>query len=80
MHEEGCTSPQMAARTLEDITAERARTEGEFVWIWDFGIDNIADLLRYLDASNVTVQEFLQFNLYKKNVDKVPWLKELEKQ
>ncbi len=69
----GCEGPQISAEALEEVLDDG--------WNWeDVGIDNIADLLRYIEASNITVQQFMQLNLYAKNVDKVAWLKELEKQ
>ena len=44
---------------------------------WDLGIDNVPDLLAFLESTGTTVEEFKQLPVYKLNVDKLPWLKEL---
>ena len=43
---------------------------------WDLPTDK-AEFLAYLKASGTTVENFKQLPVYRWNLDKVPWLKEL---
>ena len=44
---------------------------------WDLDIDNIDDLKAYLKRNNTSITSFKLLPVYKMNVDKIPWLKEL---
>lgn len=43
-------------------------------WIYP---DNLGDLRKYLEANNISVEEFKQTMRYKANVEGRPWLREL---
>ncbi|MGI8922747.1 MAG: hypothetical protein ACR2HJ_01690 [Fimbriimonadales bacterium] len=42
---------------------------------WDLGIDNGADLDKFL-AGNSSPEQFMELPVFRWNVDKLPWLKE----
>ena len=44
---------------------------------WDLQIENKTDLLEYLKAMGMTVEQFKKLPVYRWNVEKLPWLKEL---
>lgn len=46
---------------------------------WDLGIDNIDDLLEYLQDTNMSPEHFMTLPVYQYNVNKLSWLKELAK-
>lgn len=76
------TGPQWPVDMIEDDAKQEAKTKGDAAWAWDHNlpqIEDLAGLLRYLRGSKVTPKEFMEYDLYKKNVNKLEWLKELEK-
>jgi hypothetical protein len=77
------TGPSWPIDEIENDAKKEAETRGDAAFAWNHNLPQIKDLaglLRYLAASKVTPQQFVEeYNLYKKNVDKVSWLKELEK-
>lgn len=44
---------------------------------WDLGIDNVEDLRQWLAETHQSVEHFKRLPVYRWNVDKLPWLKEL---
>lgn len=44
---------------------------------WDLGVDNVDDLRALLERLGITVEDFKKKLVYRANVDKLPWLKDL---
>jgi len=44
---------------------------------WDLSVDNVEDLRKMLKALGIPVREFKQLPVYKLNVEKLEWLKDL---
>jgi hypothetical protein len=44
---------------------------------WDLGIDNVEDLRAYLSRTGTPVADFKRLPVYRWNLEKLPWLKEL---
>jgi hypothetical protein len=74
--------PQWPVQSIEETCLEEAATKGEEVWAWSHNLPelkDLADLLLYLDACKVAPRQFVEYNLYRYNVGRLTWLKELEK-
>ena len=44
---------------------------------WDLNVHNVQDLRRLLKAWGMSVRKFKKLPIYKLNVDKIKWLKDL---
>jgi len=44
---------------------------------WDLGVDNVEDLRRLLKAFGIPVRKFKRLPVYKLNVKRLKWLKDL---
>lgn len=44
---------------------------------WNLSASNVAELRSWLDSKGMTVEHFKTLQVYKGNVDRMPWLRDL---